>query len=97
MSFDYLVVGSGLFGSTFAYEAAKKGKRVKVIEKERILVGIFTRKISQGLTCINMGHISSIRMIKKYGIISISLPSLIDIQIVLLQTSAGRFITCPLI
>ncbi|MCG4806192.1 NAD(P)-binding protein, partial [Bacteroides uniformis] len=26
--FDYLVVGAGLFGATFAYEAAKRGKRV---------------------------------------------------------------------
>ena len=31
--YDYLVVGTGLFGATFAYEAAKRGKRVKVIEK----------------------------------------------------------------
>ena len=30
-NYDYLVVGAGLFGATFAYEAAKRGKRVKVI------------------------------------------------------------------
>ncbi len=29
--YDYLVVGAGLFGATFAYEAAKRGQRVKVI------------------------------------------------------------------
>ena len=29
--FDYLVVGAGLFGSVFAYESAKRGKKVKVI------------------------------------------------------------------
>ncbi|OAT17920.1 UDP-galactopyranose mutase [Buttiauxella noackiae ATCC 51607] len=30
---DYLVVGSGLFGSVFAHEARKRGKTVKIIEK----------------------------------------------------------------
>lgn len=46
MMFDYLVVGSGLFGSTFAYEAAKRGKRVKVIEKREHIGGnIYTENI----------------------------------------------------
>ncbi|WP_395315278.1 NAD(P)-binding protein, partial [Streptococcus suis] len=27
MSYDYLVVGAGLFGAVFAHEAAKKGKK----------------------------------------------------------------------
>lgn len=31
--YDYLVVGSGLFGSVFAYEAAKRSKKVIVIDK----------------------------------------------------------------
>ena len=31
IQYDYLIVGAGLFGATFAYEAAKLGKRVKVI------------------------------------------------------------------
>ena len=25
--YDYLIVGAGLFGATFAYEASKKGKK----------------------------------------------------------------------
>ena len=33
MKYDYLVVGSGLFGSIFAYEANKKGKKILVVEK----------------------------------------------------------------
>lgn len=33
MKYDYLIVGSGLFGSVFAYEANKRGKRCLVIEK----------------------------------------------------------------
>ena len=44
--YDYLVVGAGLFGATFAYEAAKRGKRVKVIEKRDHIAGnIYTKKI----------------------------------------------------
>lgn len=31
--YDYLIVGSGLFGAIFAHEAAQKGKRCLVIEK----------------------------------------------------------------
>ncbi len=31
--YDYLIVGSGLFGSVFAYEAKKRGKSVLVIER----------------------------------------------------------------
>ena len=31
--YDYLIVGAGLFGSVFAYEANKRGKKCLVIEK----------------------------------------------------------------
>ena len=33
MKYDYLIVGSGLFGSIFAYEANKKGKTCLVTPK----------------------------------------------------------------
>ena len=33
MRYDYLVVGAGPFGATFAYEANKRGKKVLVIDK----------------------------------------------------------------
>ena len=33
MKYDYLVVGAGLFGAVFAYEANKKGKKCLVIDK----------------------------------------------------------------
>ncbi|CAM2861343.1 UDP-galactopyranose mutase [Fructilactobacillus fructivorans] len=43
---DYLVVGSGLFGSTFAYEAAKRGNHVEVIEKRDHVGGnIYTKEV----------------------------------------------------
>lgn len=33
MKYDYLIVGSGLFGATFAYQANKAGKKCLVIDK----------------------------------------------------------------
>lgn len=37
--YDYLIVGSGLFGSVFAYEANKRGKKCLVIDKRKHLGG----------------------------------------------------------
>lgn len=37
--YDYLVVGSGLFGSIFAYEANKRGKKCLVVEKRNHIGG----------------------------------------------------------
>ena len=37
--YDYLIVGSGLFGATFAYFASKQGKRCLVIDKRPQLGG----------------------------------------------------------
>jgi UDP-galactopyranose mutase len=46
VTYDYIVVGAGLFGSIFAHEATSKGKKVLVIEK-RINIGgnIYTENI----------------------------------------------------
>ena len=46
MKYDYLIVGSGLFGSIFAHEANKKGKKCLVIEKRSHIGGnIYTENI----------------------------------------------------
>jgi len=46
MKYDYLVVGSGLFGATFAYEATQRGKKCLVIEKRSHIGGnIYTEKV----------------------------------------------------
>lgn len=37
--YDYLIVGSGLFGSIFAYEANKRGKKCLVIDKRNHIGG----------------------------------------------------------
>lgn len=44
--YDYLIVGSGLFGSTFAYRATQMGKKCLVIDKRSHLGGnIYCEKI----------------------------------------------------
>lgn len=53
--FDYLIVGSGLFGATFAYFARKKGKKCLVIDKRQHLGG--------NLYCENIEGIN----VHKYG------------------------------
>ena len=45
-NYDYLIVGSGLFGSIFAYEANKRGKKCLVIDKRNHIGGnIYTKEI----------------------------------------------------
>ena len=53
--YDYLIVGSGLYGATFAYQAKKAGKRCMVIEKRQHLGG--------NLFCENIEGIN----VHKYG------------------------------
>ncbi len=45
--YDYLIVGAGLFGSVFAHEAKKKGKKVLVIDKRSHIGGnIYTENVN---------------------------------------------------
>lgn len=44
--FDYLIVGAGLFGSVFAYEAHKRGRTVLVIDKRNHIGGnVYTENV----------------------------------------------------
>ena len=44
--FDYLVVGAGLYGAVFAYEAHKRGKRVLVIDRRAHIAGnVYTENV----------------------------------------------------
>lgn len=44
--YDFLIVGAGLYGSVFAYEAKKRGKKCLVIEKRDHIAGnIYTEEI----------------------------------------------------
>ena len=53
--YDYLIVGSGLFGSIFAYEANKRGKKCLVIDKRKHIGG--------NIYCENIEDIN----VHKYG------------------------------
>lgn len=44
--YDYLIIGAGLFGSIFAYEATKRGKKCLVLEKRAHIGGnCYTEKV----------------------------------------------------
>lgn len=47
MHYDYLIVGAGLFGATFAHEIGKKGKTTLIIDKRNHIAGnIYTKEIA---------------------------------------------------
>ena len=39
MRYDYLIVGAGLYGAVFAYEAKKRGKKCCVIDRRSHIGG----------------------------------------------------------
>ena len=49
MKYDYLIVGAGLFGAVFAYEAKKQGKSVLVIDKREHIGGNIYSKEVEGI------------------------------------------------
>ncbi len=53
--FDYLIVGSGLFGATFAYQAKKAGKRCLVIDKRDHLGGNVYCENTEGINVHKYG------------------------------------------
>ena len=53
--YDYLIVGAGLFGSIFAYEANKKGKKVLVIDKRNHIAGNIYSKNVDGINVHKYG------------------------------------------
>ena len=65
--YDYLIVGAGLYGSIFAYEMNKKGKKCLVIDKRNHIGGnIYTEEI-EGINVHKYGAIYFIQVIKRYG------------------------------
>ena len=77
MKYDYLVVGSGLYGAIFAHEAKAHGKSVLVVDKRPNIAGnIYTKNI-EGINVHKYGaHIFHTNN-KRFGITSHSLQSLI--------------------
>ena len=54
-AYDYLIVGSGLFGSTFAYLATKAGKKCLVIDKRSHLGGNIYCENTEGINVHKYG------------------------------------------
>ena len=76
--FDYLVVGSGLYGAIFAHEAKAHGKSVLVVDKRPNIAGnVYTENI-EGINVPK--HIFSIPIIKRYGTTSHGLQNSIVLQ-----------------
>ena len=47
MNYDYLIVGAGLYGSVFAHEMNKKGRRVRLIDRRQHIAGnIYTEEVA---------------------------------------------------
>ncbi|MDR1721467.1 MAG: UDP-galactopyranose mutase [Methanobrevibacter sp.] len=55
MKYDYLIVGSGLFGAVFAYEMANAGKKVLVIEKRDHIGGNVYTEEREGINIHKYG------------------------------------------
>ena len=95
--YDYLIVGSGLFGSVFAHEMHKKGKSCLVIERHpQVGEKTFTAKTRMASISIPMAPTFSTRRTKKSGTMSISLSNLITTSILPLQTIKASSTIYPL-
>ena len=55
MKYDFLIVGSGLFGSIFAYEMKKKGKKCLVIEKREHIGGNIYTELEENINVHKYG------------------------------------------
>lgn len=65
--YDYLIVGSGLFGSVFAHEMHKKENPALSSNAVSMLAVIFTVRTRMALTSIPMAPIFFTRRTKKSG------------------------------
>lgn len=65
--YDYLIVGAGIYGATFACMAHRQGKRCLVIDKRSHLGGTSIVRISKVSMSISMALIFSIHQIKRFG------------------------------
>ena len=55
LKYNYLIVGSGLFGSIFAYEATKRGKKCLVIDKRKHIGGNIYCENKEGINIHKYG------------------------------------------
>ena len=82
MKYDYLIVGAGLFGSIFAYEANKLGKKVLVVVSLNELIGWFS------LRNVNEMHVVSPGQLNTYDV-------LVADDVVFTKTALDEFLSGP--
>ena len=84
--YDYLVVGSGLYGAVFAHEAKRKGKKVLVIDKRPNIAGnVYTEKV-EGINFHKYGaHIFHMNNEKIWKFVNHYLLHLFQIQTIYVQ------------
>ena len=68
--YDYLIVGAGLFGATFACLAKRQGRRCLVIDKRSHVGGNLYCEEIEGINVHKYGAISSTRPTARCGISS---------------------------
>ena len=96
--YDYVIVGSGLFGVVFAHEMKKAGRKCLVLERRAHVGGnVYCEEKKKASASIATGPTSSIRRIKKFGTMSISSSSLIITSIRRSLTTKESSTTCLLI
>ena len=68
-NYDYVIVGAGLFGATFAFKAKQTGKKCLVIDKRPHLGGISIARILKASMSTSMEPTSSTLQTNRYGIL----------------------------
>lgn len=95
--YDYVIVGSGLFGVVFAHEMKKAGRKCLVLERRTHVGGNVYCEEKEGIRIHRYGahifHTSN----KKFGTMSISLSSLIITSIRRSPITKVSSTTCLLI
>ena len=71
-TYDYLIVGSGLFGAVFAHEASMRGKKCLVLEKREHVGGnVYCEELEESW-CIATARIFFTLVIRRFGNMSAS-------------------------
>ena len=92
--YDYLIVGAGLFGAVFAYEAMKRGKTCLVIERRDHIAGNIYCETIEDIHVHKYGaHIFHTNNKKVWEFVN-SFGNLIATPTARLQTIRVKFITC---
>lgn len=93
--YDYLIVGSGLYGSVFAYKARQAGKKTIVIDKRPHLGGNLYCENIEGINVHKYGaHIFHTSNKEVWDFVN-SIVEFNGIRTHRLPTTKGNYLICP--